>query len=300
MYSDFLSTGDNRLILQVNLQPANVCSTFVNHGAWFTASSASVLNIPLIPAIPGGITALANLSQYPLPFISTPTLNDVGFILSKDDSHSWRVASSLASQLGRRATGQLLTPQMAFSDELTNDFLNNHLIVIGIPANLPLIGQIADAMPAPFEPGSNIVTERTLTVEYRLPTDTSLGYIELFTSPWNIERLVLTILGSTSEGLEWAHNAMTVSSLRGRVTGNFVVVSHTQILSTDTRISNTTIVPGASPVLPEIQPETSPSVPDTISTGRPGWLFPSIIILSLLTAVTVVLVVINSLRQRKN
>jgi cellulose synthase operon protein B len=285
--------------LQINLHPVNVCSTFANRGAWFTANSASVLNLPLIPAEPGDVTARANLSQYPLPFTATPSLHDVGFILAKDDPHSWRMASSLASQLGRRATGQLLTPQLAFVDAITDDFLSNHLIVIGIPANLPLISQMSNAMPAPFEPGSNIVTERTLTVEYRLPADTSLGYIELFTSPWTIERMVLTVLGSTSEGLEWALNAMIIPSLRGRVTGNFAVVNHTQILSTDTRISSTTIVPGTSPILPETQPEASPSGSDTTSTNQTDWLFPSIIIVSLLTAVTVVFVVINSLRQSK-
>jgi cellulose synthase operon protein B len=295
LYTEFLRPGDNRLVLQVNLHPVDICSAFSNRGIWFTVNSTSLVYLPLLPTQPSRTNMLINLSQYPYPFISSPTLGDVGFVLASNDVESWRAASQLASQLGRRATGQLLAPKLAFANMLSDEFLQNHLIVVGMPTQLSLIGQMADVMPAPFEPGSNMVTERTLTVEYRLPEGASLGFIELFTSPWNTERSVLAVLGSTPEGLGWAFNAMTDSSLRGRVTGNYVVVNRTQIFATDTRIGDATLIPDSDSTVPpnlvNIPAATTPV------QGIPNWILPAIIIIFLLTVGVVALVVINSLRR---
>jgi cellulose synthase operon protein B len=296
LYAEALRAGDNRLVIQVEMRPINICSTFSDQGLWATVSANSLLHIPLFPARPGETNMLINLSQFPSPFISSPTLGDVVFVLAPNNVESWRVAAQLAAQLGRRATGQLLTPQLTFADALSDDFLQNHLIVVGEPAQLPLVSEMADAMPAPFEPGSNMVTERTLTVAYRLPEGTSLGYIELFASPWNIERSVLTLLGSTPEGLTWALQALTDSTLRGRVTGNYVVVNRTQILATDTRIGDTTIVPSGEQALP-----TTPVVPTdpTPVQATSNWILPAIIVISLLIVGVLVIVVIRSLRQAR-
>jgi cellulose synthase operon protein B len=300
LYADLLQPGDNRLVLQVDMLPLNICSTLTDRGIWFTSHASSLFNLPLLPAQTNQADLRINLSQYPYPFTSTPTLSDVGLVLANDDFESWVIASRLVAQLARRATGQILTPQVAFADAIADDFLMNHLIVIGIPVTLPLISQMADVMPAPFKPGSNIVTERSLTVSYRLSEDASLGFIELFTSPWNKERLVLAVLGSTPEGLEWAFNAITVPSLRGRVIGDYVVVNRTQVLATDTRVGGTTLLPDADPVLSELTtPTTSPANLDS-APKAPNWVFPAMIIVSLLIVSMIAFIVINVLRKAKN
>ncbi len=300
LYKNALHPGDNRLTIQLDILPENICSEFSNRGAWFTVHSDSLLNLPLLPAEPGASTAQVNLSLYPFPFNMDPSLGNVGIILSKDDPASWNTASKITSQLGRRASGQLITPRAAFVDSLDEEFLNNNLIIIGKPTNLPLLNQIADAMPAPFENGSNIATERGITISYRLPEEASLGYLELFQSPWNVDYMVLTILGSTPEGLGWAYNAITLSNLRGRVTGNFVVVNDTQILSTDTRTSNRIITPNAQPVSPANNTPVPTSVQqDQQATKLPGWVLPGIIIVSILTIGFVTYIASNSFRQSK-
>lgn len=299
LYTDFIQTGDNHLVVRVDMIPFDVCSAFIDRGLWFTVNSSSLINLPLAPAEPGSNIAFVDLSQFPFPLTSTPTLSDVGFVVARNDFYSWKAASKLAAQLGHDATGQLLTPQLAFADAVTDEFLANHLILVGIPSNLPLINQMADSMPAPFDQGSNIVTERTLTVEYRLPTNTSLGYIQLFNFPQNANRVVFAILGSTPEGLEWAINAMTTPSIRGSLTGNFAVINRTQILATDTRITPKSIVPGAEPVLTPMPDSTLSAEPNTRDSLQPASLLPAIIAISLMIAGVVVFVLFNFLRQAK-
>ena len=300
LHAESLRPGDNRLVIQADLRPTNICSNFSNSGLWFTINAASLVHLPLIPAEVGEGSLLINLSQYPYPFISSPTLSDVGFVLASDDAGSWNIASQLAAGLGRRATGQLLAPQLAFADAITDEFRQNHLIVIGRPSKLALVSEMAEVMPAPFEQGSDLVIERTPPVVYRLPEGTSLGYIELFSSPWNPSRSVMTLLGSSSDGLDWAFNAMTNPSLRGQVTGNYVVVNREQILSTDTRIGTgsamaATLAPGSQATLPD------PLVPTGTVTvsATPTWILPAIIAISILTVGLLVFVAIYSLRQAK-
>jgi cellulose synthase operon protein B len=300
LYADFLRTGDNRLVLQVELRPTNICSNFSNHGVWFTVNANSLVNLPLLPARLSDANLSNNLNQYPYPFISSPTLGNVGFVLANNDSDSWKIAAKLAAQLGQRATGQLLTPQVAFADAVADDFLNNHLILVGLPANLPLISEMESVMPAPFAPGSNMVTERSLSVTYRLPEGASLGYIELFTSPWDSERTVLTLLGSTTEGLGWALNSLTDSTLRGQVAGNYVVVNRTQVLATDTRIRTGTNM--AAMLVPEAEPiQITPQVLEAgqLEPATPSWILPAIVFISLLIAIIVVFVIVRSLRKSR-
>lgn len=299
--SELLHQGDNLLELQIEMLPANTCSAFANRGAWFTVYSSSLLDLPLIPAAIGTLNNLINLNLYPMPFTSTPTLSDVGFVLSKEDTNSWKIASQLSLELGSSATGKVLLPKTAFADNLTDEFLNNHLILIGIPTQLPILAQMTNAMPAPFEEGNNIVTERTLTVEYRLPEGASMGYIELFTSPWESSRWILTLLGSTPEGLGWTYDAISTSSLRGQITGNFVAVNQNKVFSTDTRISPTTIIPSAVPVT-TLDPSAATPVGqnDNAATSQysPRWILIAIITVSILIMAIIAFTIKNTFTKK--
>jgi cellulose synthase operon protein B len=304
LYADFLLPGDNRLNLQVELRPANLCSTISARGSWFITHDTSLVHVPLSPASARDSNQGINLTKYPYPFTSTPSLDDVGFVLSQEDAASWKVASQLAAELGRRATGQILAPQVSFAGQLAPGFDQNHLILVGLPANLPILAELADVMPAPFEPGSNMVIERTLAVTYRLAEGVSLGYIELFTSPWNSQKAVLAVLGSTPEGLAWAFDAMTIPTLRGRLMGDYVVVNRTQLLATDTRVSRTTS--GLAASLVEQDDEVlvtlpTPQIPvgEPISSATPDWILPTVAVVSALTVMLILFVIATSFKKRQ-
>lgn len=296
---DILRTGDNKLLILADMQPLNYCTPFLDNRLWLTVSGASLLHLPLLPAQAGIPPALLSLSQYPGPYLNSPSLDSVGFVLDKDNPASWKVAASIAAYLGRRSAGQILAPEVVFADKVTDDFLKSHdLIVIGRPSRLPLLANMAEAMPAPFEPGKDQAVERNLSVMYRLPPDANIGYIELFASPYADKYVVLTLLGSTDEALGWVDSALTVSSLRSKLTGNYAVINHEQILSTDTRLGSAhnisaTMVPGALPTIVS-QPAASPVTQNSIGLS---WILPGIVIVSLLIVVLLIFIVLSSRRQ---
>ncbi|GAB4481258.1 MAG: hypothetical protein OHK0031_03040 [Anaerolineales bacterium] len=293
-----LRPGDNKLVIQADMRPTDFCSDFSTNGLWFTANAESLIHLPLIPAELGDTTLLTNLSLFPFPFTSTPSLDGTTLIVSAADPASWNIASQISALLGRRATGKILTPGLAFADALTDEIRQKSLIVVGQPAQIPLVAEMADAMPAPFEANSNLAVERSLPVTYRLPEGASLGYIELFPSPWNSAQTVMTFLGSTSEGLGWTLAAMTDPLLRGRVTGNYAVINRQQVLATDTRGGATgsnlsaTAVPGAVPTL-------SMPAPAANASAHPGWLLPAILTLSVLTVLLLFVVAFGAARKNK-
>jgi hypothetical protein len=224
----------------------------------------------------------------------------VGFVVSKSEPASWDIAATIAAELGRRSSGQILTPRLVFADSMPENFVQSHdLIVIGRASQLPLIAEMADAMPAPFEPNSDQAIERNMAVTYRLEPNASIGYIQMFTSPYDSKNSVLAVLGSTGEGLTWSGNVFKISRLRSRLAGNLSVVNREQILTTDTRIGlvsnlSATAVPGALPMV-----VSSPN-PALVIQGRPAWVLPSILVTSILTAVLIVVVMATIGRAGKN
>jgi hypothetical protein len=294
---DVLRTGDNKLLILADLEPLNFCSLSLDNNLWFSMSNASLLHMPLIPAQAGIASELLNLSQYTTPLLKSPTLNTIGFVLGKQNPSSWNVAASLASFLGRRATGQILAPEVVFADNIADDFLKTHdLVVVGRPSQLPILAAMTDAMPAPFEPGKDQAVERNLSITYRLAPDASIGYIQIFASPYESQHVILTVLGSTDEALTWVNSALTVSNLRGKLAGNYAVVNHEQILTADTRLGSAhnisaTAVPGAVPTVAVLS-GTPVQTPASLS-----WVFPAIVAISLATVVLLIVVAVLSYRN---
>ena len=292
-----LKPGDNKLLVQTNLRPRDFCSDFTNSSLWFNVFSNSLVHLPLIPAQIGISNAQIDLSLYPLPFSSNPTMENIGFVLT--DPASWNIAAQIAADLGDMANGQILRPSVALAGAIPDGYREQHdLIVIGRASEIPLILEMSNVMPAPFEAGSDLATEQSLPISYRLPAGASIGYLELFSSPWNPDKSVLTILGSSGEGLSWAGNSILDSKLRGNLAGNYAVVNRNQIQTTDTRAGfvpnlSATVVPGGDMSVIDL-----PSIPSQAS-ARPSWLLPAIIVNILLTFGFIVFLVLRGMRNAR-
>ena len=291
-----MRTGDNKLSVQVELVPVDFCSENINNSLWFTVSNASMIHLPLIPSDVSFPSALLSLGQYQIPFLNSPTLDNIGFVLDPSEPNSWNIAAALAADLGRKSGGRVLGPEVVFGDAVTDTFLQSHdLIVIGRPSQLPVVAKMATAMPAPFDPNSDQASERNMAITYRLEPNASIGYIELFGSPFDGNRTVMTVLGSTDEGLGWSGNALTLPTLRSKLAGNFAVVNREQVLTTDTRIGlisnlSATAVPGAIPTIVSLPAATA-------AIGRPKWILPAIIVFSLLIVGLLIFLFISARNQ---
>ena len=91
-----------------------------------------------------------------------------------------------------------------------------------------------------------------------------MGYLELFASPWESTHSVLTILGSTPLGLQWAEDALFNALYKPDLHGDYVVVHAEKAYAIDTKLGmgvqnlSATAVPGAIPTLiPDTVPLTS-------------------------------------------
>jgi cellulose synthase operon protein B len=277
-----LSTGTNELRFQVDLAPISQCSILDFSNLWFSILPESALHLPLRPATAGSVQ-LRDMSSYPYPFVSEPTLSNLAFVLPKSDPSAWNAAAQIASKLGNQSAGALFNLGVAYDGEIPEDVRNGrNLIVIGLPSELQLLNELKDSLPAPFEEGTNVAVLHGQQVAYRFPADADLGFLELLASPWNSERVILAVAGTTQTGVEQAGETLTNSLFRSKLRGNFVLVNGDSLSVADTRtglglsnVTDATQVDGGAP--PAQVPETGataavPETPLSVLTSDTSWI----------------------------
>jgi hypothetical protein len=290
-----LQPGVNRLDIQSNLVPVDYCSPLINSGLWVSIIPTTLIHLPLVPAQTLVNVLQPDLSRYPYPFVSEPTLSNMAFVLPQDDMLSLNIAAAIAAELGKTANGALINLGAYFGDNVPEDARQDtDFLFVGRATNLGLVEEINSNLPAPFAPGSDIAVESGLRITYRMPEGTDLGYIQLLNSPWNADRTILAVMGSTNQGLTWAGNTITDQRWRSRISGNFAVSNDTQVLTSDTRLggvsnlSATAVPNAASPIISD--------VPVSVQ-GRPAWLLPGIVI-TVLALIVLIAFLFRSKRQR--
>lgn len=268
-----LLPGKNSLEIRVDLIPRDNCTSPDLSGLWATIWPESLLHLPLGPFI-FQAEQLFDLSAFPYPFSLHPTLDTTAFILAAGDPAGWNVAVQLAAYLGDRANSALTTLSAYYGDALPVAVQQEaNLLIVGRASQLPMLQTLADGLPAPFDPGSDYANERNMQVTYRLAPDAEVGYLELLTSPWNKDRVALAVLGSTPVGLQAAGNALTVSSLRGQLAGDFVAIQGNKMVTADSR-SNPALALDLPTAAPGAQTPNIDLTPTPVQ--RPSWLLPAL------------------------
>ncbi len=234
-----LVSGENKISLSANLVPSTLCIDPNAAGVWGSIRSESLLHLALQP-VRTTKQINRNLNAYFDPFTSDPTLANVAFVLPDNDSGSWSVAAQVAADLGSRIDGSMIELAAVFSDQTAAVSGTHNLIIIGKPTTQPIIAQLREAMPAPFPPNSNQPILGNSRVVYRVPEDLSLGYLEIFASPWNSERTILGILGSTDEGVQWSSAVLHTPRQRSRLNGTVAVINGEQISIENPSVTNDT------------------------------------------------------------
>ncbi len=226
--------GLNILEIEISLIPIHECFALATRGVWATIHPDSLIHLPLGPA-PEASFVVGNISSFPFPFASDTTFHSTAFVLPANDKLSWNLAGTIAYNLGALTAGSIMMPKLFFDSQLPENYRDNHLIVIGKPADLAIVTEMKDALPAYFEAGSNVAVLETQQVIYRISDEKSLGYIELFLSPWREDRAVLGIFGTTGEGLRFATAALADRQKRITFTGNFITLDGAKAVVVDTK-----------------------------------------------------------------
>jgi hypothetical protein len=296
-----IQPGSNRLTIQAALIPVSQCLDPLANNLWLSVQNTSVLHLPLNP-VTGDMAARLDLQAYPRFFNTNATLSNVAFVVSAQDPASWRAAAQVAFYLGHNSDARLADIALAFGDSVPDALRQQRdLIILGRPSELPLLTELQAALPAPFEAGSDVATERNSLVVYRLPTGASIGYIQLLAAPWNSAHFILAALGNTDLAQQWVSAVLTTSNLRSQLAGNLAIVNDRQIYSTDTRVAaptgsvTATAVPGGTAEPPVIPPP--PAQSET-------WLSPAMIAITGAMALVVIIAIVMALferrRQRQN
>lgn len=300
-----LKPNINILTIEAELFPLDGCWNYTSRQLWMSISPDSLLHIPLSAASVSR-NQFFNLAAYPYSLADHPSLKETSFILAPNDPAALSTAVSIASDLGRRMTGGLAEFSAFYANAVPDSVkTENNLVIIGRPSAIPLLQDLKDALPAAYPPGSDIPAIEKLRVVFRLPANTSLGYLQLLTSPWNSNRSILSVGGTNEDGLIWAGQSLTLPRLRGQLAGNFAVIKGDEILTADTRsgmISGE--LPSTAPLSAAEQIQSAPAAPAEPVTGfarfsaSKDWI-PPVLAGSLFLILLMIVVGIVSSRSRK-
>ncbi|MBN1487739.1 MAG: cellulose biosynthesis cyclic di-GMP-binding regulatory protein BcsB [Anaerolineae bacterium] len=279
----------NQLVIQAELHPYDDCA--MNVWLLINQSSALYLEHEL------GDFNFLDLSFYPYPFTKESNLSDVLFVLPPEiETAEWESALHIAFALGAASGADGMAPKVTLQHDLTEEILSQrHLIVIGRPTRSPLLQQLNERLPQPFQPGTDTIEQQLNNVILRLSSDVSLGYLQLINSPWNNEKAILAVTGTTNKSVSEAATLLASQAWAAR--GNLTLVRETQVRTFDTREltkgGRASIIESAIPELtqsitdtvtptvnltPTLTPTAAPWEESSVETvERPGWIIPLIV-----------------------
>lgn len=281
-----IRSGQNRLTLVVDASLPGTCVD--SSQSWVLIKDTSKLTLPHNS---NGERLGLDFRTYPNPFNLNQNLTDLLFVMPAQSTASeWELALSLASSLGSSVEGISTMPiGILGGNELPENVSNYHVMAVGRPSRNELIQQVNSQLPQPFLPGTDQIDQRLENVTFRLPADTSLGYDQLLPSPWNEEKALLVVTGTTDQSLQWALEALRQSNLEG----NLILVKEDRVNTLDTRdftnagvvvaaataaattISETVRVVTVTVTATPVPPSTSgTSTSSQTSNNFPSWLIP--------------------------
>lgn len=282
-----IEPGQNRITIQETLRFQDACARPLDGDLWAVIRPESTLHIPIGPA-PSGPAAL-DLRSYPQVF--SPTLSSLAFVLAPTDPLTWSIAADLAYDLGQKTQGILIDPEAAFAGDVSQTLRSERsLLLVGRASQLPILTEFTE-MPAAFPKGSDLASEPQTELKFRVPADTPTGYLEIFVSPWNPNRLVLTVLGNNPDGLLSARKALLTPELRTKLTGNLAIVYGNNIFAS--------MIPSSaaqSPVTILVPPTATPT-PSNPPPGEPSQ--SQLIVIGIIAVVVFVFAAIFILIQRR-
>ena len=256
---DYLQAGPNRVSINLISDYPECISYQVAQSFWARVFADSYLHLPhtVVPIE-------VKLEEFPYIFTAQPDLSDVIFALPTQVSQEQlQKMVLLASSLGYSAGGNQFNPSVVQDEVSLETFSKFNIIAYGRPTENLTISALNDFLPQPFVPNTDKILQSVDNIIYRMPDDYELGYLELIPSPWNTEKAILVITGTTDQGVVWSLDALLNDQLNYKLQGNLAILtSETELRALDTRAAaeDTVSVPVA-----ELTPKAI-EMPATMST----------------------------------
>lgn len=307
-------TGANYLSVEGWFEPVSKCFQFNNEGVWLAVRPESNLHLPqtALTDVPANTFTL---SEFPVPFSRDFTLSDTAFVLPANDPAAWQTAAQLAFTLGQEAGARVANFTVSL-DDLAAVETTYHTLIVGQPGGLTAISELGQALPAPYEPDTNEISQVNLPFVYRVPEGESMGVLQLLSAPANPRQTIVAVLGNSAEGVQLAANALINKDQREKLLGDVAVIDSTQVLVANTRPAPVaqaalteppqTTVAADTPAVVQVnlasvaQPVSSFSANQQFSVGRFNtWMMPVLAVSIAAMVIIVLYVSFSELRKRR-
>lgn len=291
--------GINRVEIRASLEPLDHCTDPNLRGLWAVVWPDSRLRLPFTSS-QFNTQASLDFSAYPAPMIFDSTLSTTAVVFRRADLESWRTFTRVAAYLGDRSNGAITKLSVFFDDDLSAvDLSKYNLIVVGQPSQLAIMDELNDALPVPFQKGSDVTQNKFLQVTYQVPPEVPVGYLELMPSPWNSEKVLIAAFGNTVAGVNLGISALVDAPLRSQLAGDFAMINGTRVQTVDTRLELPVV---SAPVAEDPSGVSTPLPQNNIPLpSRPGWLLPVLVLAIALIVVVIVIAILTNFRNtRKN
>jgi hypothetical protein len=225
----------------------------------------------------------------------------VAFVLPKSNTSTWKLAGQLAYELGRTANPLISNLEAVYADDVPQQVLaQDSLIIIGKASTVPLLSELNQQLPAPFDPKTDTASESNMQVIYRIPQGMSVGYLQLLNSPYNVEKPILVLAGNTDEGVGLAANALLQNDLNSQLTGVFAVTNGTQIATGSASAAFSavgTLVPADEALVTTPVPVAATTAP---ALAPPGWLMPLLVGSGIAIVLILLVAMANALSRKRS
>ncbi len=155
-----------------------------------------------------------DLTLLPRPLLQRTFEPDRAMLVVPDapSAEELEAALNVAAGFGRMTSGALAITTTAISRMSDTMWKNNHLIIVGKPFGLPIIGITK-------------LTEPLSSGKFNLPNADD-GIVQLAVSPYNRERVVLIVSGNSDVGVAKAGRAVSSGAVRPKTQRSVAVIAN--------------------------------------------------------------------------
>ena len=206
--------GTNSVAVTFNLYLPRTegCGPEASERGWATLDPDSTVQLASTTSQPA-----LDISNLPYPFIQHGTPAGSLLVLP-DDAAGMEYALQPAVEMGRHSTGPTTEILAATASSLTDEMkASYHLLAYGLPDDNRLIAAAAERLPVALGPGADRSVRGPRSVLLSVRDAANLGVLELVPSPWNADRALLVISGTSAAAVRQAPTALSQRLSAGNV-----------------------------------------------------------------------------------
>jgi hypothetical protein len=279
-----LQAGDNQLEIAIEMSlpgtdDTDRCRLLDDKRLWTVVSSDSEISVP--HAI---VDFEPDLAHFAYPYGQRSGLGQSVFVLP--DQPTTALVSDLLRlgvQLGALSNVDYLPAYVKYASEVDREsWQDSHLILLGRATKNTLLGELNSYLPRPFAVGpestgqesgdrdvfapvSSDDSEQPVPAAFLLDSERDTGVLQTVRSPWNQEKALLAVAGTTDRGVRLAIQALLepAQNLEGNIAIIDLVSGNTSLIrvySTDIGPANSTMDGGSQKEDPEKDAAPDPNM----------------------------------------